>query len=788
MSQVDFMNIPQELRGYHQWVLWKLEDRGGKAAKRPYQVNGRPAKPNDPSTWSSFEEVFQVHAKGGYDGIGFVFSEKDPYIGVDLDKVINADTGEIDPRAQQIIDRLDSYTEYSPSKTGYHIIVKGKLPAGGNRKGFIEMYDHGRYFTMTGQVERSRPIEDRQEAINHIHREYISPQKQQPADGKIVLSWENDLTDEEIIERAGKAKGGKRLKELMAGDWSNYDSQSNADLALCNFLARLTGKNPEKMDSIFRKSGLYREKWDERHSGDGRTYGEMTIQKAIDGCNQVYTPKRIEESPERLDKFFIVSKTNERTGVTTERINPSLLILYIKMNYDLKYYLGGFRIYQNNYYAPLESIERIIYNEIPEKFRAYHLAKWTAEALRLENDLQLRDEDLAPKRYINFKNGVLDLETKQLLPHSKELIFVNQIPYNYNPNAPRCELVEKYFSNICNGNPEEINFLFQLIGVILSDIRSFKNWIYLHGLKDTGKSVFIKIIQILLTNDQGERYYSSVSMDSFQEEKPFDVYPALTSKCNLCPETSPEPIMRDTLLKAFTSGGDRVSLPLKYKDPVSGVPRCVLVFAGNDLPPVWSKGNKKALMDRLLVYEFKNPVPEKDRIEDIEKKMNMEYLIAIAIEQLYQFIENRNTFTVPQSVIQGREDLLKESDDIYRFVQENIRLCDEGEGETVALSYLYELFKTWSSNEGLTPSPFHPSAPPRRFNKELKRIIGRERFRRNNMCIVGSDGRKEVTNGFANLDISQAHFEVQITLHKEGKITALPLADTILPKNGRALP
>jgi len=79
--------------------------------------------------------------------------EDDPYTIIDLDHVIDPKTGIIEPWAQEIIDRMNSYTEISKSGTGIHIIVMGKKPGDKckGRNGQVEMYDHKRHFALTGR-------------------------------------------------------------------------------------------------------------------------------------------------------------------------------------------------------------------------------------------------------------------------------------------------------------------------------------------------------------------------------------------------------------------------------------------------------------------------------------------------------------------------------------------------------------------------------------------------------------------------------------------------------------
>ena len=147
---VETEKIPKELRDYPQWVVWKWEERDGKSTKPPYDPKtGKRASHSDLSTWGTFEDAVKALDKG-FDGIGFVFTEDDPFCGIDLDKCRDPASAEIKPWALKIIKEFDSYTEVSPSKTGLKIFIKGKLPEGGIKTKHVEVYDKLRFFTVTG--------------------------------------------------------------------------------------------------------------------------------------------------------------------------------------------------------------------------------------------------------------------------------------------------------------------------------------------------------------------------------------------------------------------------------------------------------------------------------------------------------------------------------------------------------------------------------------------------------------------------------------------------------------
>jgi putative DNA primase/helicase len=143
-------NIPHELKNRPQWVVWKAV--GDKPEKVPYSAQDElRASTTDLLTWSTFEEAHDALRAGRYSGLGFVFSSADPFTGIDLDKCVDLQTGEIAAWAMEIIRHFDSYAELSATGTGVHVIVKG-LQVPNRRKGEVEVYSSKRFFTFTGHV------------------------------------------------------------------------------------------------------------------------------------------------------------------------------------------------------------------------------------------------------------------------------------------------------------------------------------------------------------------------------------------------------------------------------------------------------------------------------------------------------------------------------------------------------------------------------------------------------------------------------------------------------------
>lgn len=275
--------IPGELKARSQWVVWRLELREGelKPTKVPCCAVNRLASSTDPATWSSFEAAWALYVRGGFDGVGYVFSPDDPYCGIDLDPELP------ESDRQTILQRFKSYCELSPSGQGQHIIVKATLPGGGRKKGALEVYDRARYFTVTGHViEGALPvIEEQQEAVDWLLAMYFSPQRDTKPNAN---GGGLDVTGGDLLARAFDAANGDKLRQLWNGDIADYPSASEADLALASLLAFWTGPNAMKLETLMRSSGLAREKWDKRHYGDGGTYLQAVVAKALSGRAEFY--------------------------------------------------------------------------------------------------------------------------------------------------------------------------------------------------------------------------------------------------------------------------------------------------------------------------------------------------------------------------------------------------------------------------------------------------------------------------------------------------------------------
>lgn len=279
---VPLAQVPATLREIARWVVWRYESRGGKPTKVPYTASsGGRASTTDSSSWTSFEQAVAAWQGGDHQGVGFVFAEADDLCGVDLDDCLDR-VGGLNAEAARIVQTLDTYTEISPSGRGVKLFLRAAPPVGGNRRGKVEIYAQGRYFTVTGRHLAGTPttIEERQRELEAVHAEIFgSPALHRASRHSAAVRPPTE--DAQLLARARSARNGRKFMDLYyRGDLSLYGGDdSAADLALCGLFAFWCGGDADRIDRLFRQSALMREKWDSRR-GD-TTYGALTIGKAL---------------------------------------------------------------------------------------------------------------------------------------------------------------------------------------------------------------------------------------------------------------------------------------------------------------------------------------------------------------------------------------------------------------------------------------------------------------------------------------------------------------------------
>ena len=564
---VNQASVPKELRDLQRWVCWKVVKRDGKPTKVPYIAEAglqRRAAADDPDTWRSFGAALKLARRCA--GIGVMLG--DGLAGVDLDKCRDPHTGEIEPWAREIITALGSYTEVSPSGTGVHVLVWGEKPGGRCRSGGVEIYDSGRYFCVTGDHVAGTPetVEQRGEELAAVHLRYL-------VDGPIVRDIEGSRDP--------------KLRALWAGDWTgSHKSQSEADLELLRHLQRLTRGDRDQMDRLFRRSGLYREKWERTD------YRERTLSAAEAGSGTSATGKRGDVSPADLAEAILEDHHYARDRG------------------------GRLYAYVDGVYVP-EGETHIAQQAKVALVRRGQERQWTSYRVREATAYIASDApyllDVPPLDTVNLTNGLLDVKTRTLRAHTPEFRSPVRLPVAYDPDAD-CPAWEAFIGQVFPKDSREVPW--ELAAWLMLPYISVQKAVLLLGSGANGKSAFLAGLTAFI----GVENCAAVSLHKLEENR-FSVARLVGKLANICPDLPTEHLRDTSVLKALT--GAEYMVNAEYKHGANFEFKCYarLVFSANDAPR--SKDTSEAFFRRWLVIPFTRTFEgvKAERRDDIDRRL-----------------------------------------------------------------------------------------------------------------------------------------------------------------------
>jgi putative DNA primase/helicase len=750
-----FHNIPNELKNTPHWILWRSEKRDGKPTKVPYQITGEMAQSNNKRTWSTFPTVIKFFEQGEYDGIGFMFSKDDPFIGIDIDHCVSE--GALTELAEDVIETVQSYTEYSPSGEGIHIIAKGKLPLKGPGTGRknpsigLEVYRHGRYFTFTGNSLGDSPVEERSDEIKVLFDRHLQ-EKPKPEPKKIASFEKNDfknLSNSELWERMFNSKSGGTIKELFQGILINGD-HSSTDMALCNHLAFWTDKDAAKMDSMFRESSLIREKWDKQHSNDGRTYGQMTIDMAI-----MTTPSTISDyEPPEQEKPYEIYISDEQGIEDTEEIidkvpsfhltelgNAERIVYYhgndLKYCNELEWLIWNGKQWKEDSKRKIEALAaktlRGLYTEAKseeDRYRAKQLNDWAKKcekrAIRINSILDARPmvsvlkKDLDNHSFLfNCDNGVIDLKTGELRNHDRDLLLtkISPIPYEKDAECPNWQaFLESIFLTV-DGKPdyELIDYLQKVVGYSLTGETTEQVMFFLFGNGRNGKSTFINVIQDLV-GDYGKQTNSDTFIKKRNDSSiNNDVARLDGARFVSAVESEEGQQLSEALVKQIT-GGEKMSARFLRQEYFEFTPEFKVFFTTNHKPIV--KGGDNGIWRRIKLVPFTVTIPEDKIDKDLPKKLKEEMtgILRWAVEGCMKW--QREGIKDPKAVKEATDGYREDMDILGPFIEEN---CTVHPAAKVEAKSLYENYTKWcnqNSEMELKNRSFYRQMEVRGYKKE----------------------------------------------------------------------
>ncbi|WP_207688598.1 phage/plasmid primase, P4 family [Desulfonema limicola] len=713
-------NIPEEIKNLPQWVAWKGElKENKKLSKKPINpLNGSYAETNNPETWGTFEESLAYCEQNNLQGVGFVFTAEDPYVGIDLDNCLDPETDTFTPEVSEIVKMFNSYTEISPSGNGLHIFVKGNIPK--SRNGEIEIYDQGRFFTITGELYGDSPIvihERSKEVIDFYHKCYPDDDSEKNNNPVLPHKAERKKTDtvfthdEEhpLIKKAMASKNGHKFKNLWQGDFSFYESQSEADLALCRLLAFWTNNNEQQIDNLFRKSGLYRQKWDERHFSSGMTYGQSTINMAISATNETYKPQEFYPEPLASDK--------PQTFALTDLGNAERLVAQCGDDIHYCHTMGKWLIWDGKRWiidksetikSKAKKVVRNIYAEAQKedddrrrreivshatKSESASRIKSMISLAKSEAGIPVSQDDLDKNQFLlNCLNGTIDLKTGELLPHNREHLITKLVPVEYNPKA-LCPTWDSFMNRIMDNNQNLISFLQRAVGYSLTGDTGEQCMFIFWGTGANGKSTFLQTIGKML-DDYSMNTPTQTLLVKRQGAMSNDVAKLKGARFVTASEAETDQKLAEGLIKQMT-GSDTISARFLFQEWFDFNPTHKIFLGTNHKPVI--NGTDNAIWRRIRLVNFDVTIPESERDKRLLSKLQEELsgILAWAVRGCLDWY--KNGLGEPEEVKEATDDYREEMDILAQFLKDR---CKEKDGAKELSKDIWEQYQEWCEDNG----------------------------------------------------------------------------------------
>ncbi|MCI6141288.1 MAG: phage/plasmid primase, P4 family [Subdoligranulum variabile] len=742
-------SIPEELKAQKRWVCCTAD-------KLPINpANGNAASSTDPATWADYATAAGAVERRGCRGIGFVLGNG--WCGIDIDHCISPDTGDLLPEAQTIVDVMQSYTEISPSGTGLHILWRGQKAGTACRRQIapgvgLEMYDGGRYFTVTGHSLHTPPLPlaEATGPAARVYRRYLVRPKaptavQLPAHP--LPAW--DISDTEILERAKQAKGGDKLAALLAGGWQGYaPSRSEADLALCNLLAFWLGADKARMDAAFRQSGLYRPKWDERRGAD--TYGSITLNKALADCQEVYDPTRAalpqeapagEEMQALLQRMEVVKDSTVPQPAPTPtkpapgKAKPAYSLddtgnarrfrdrcgKDVRYNYTQKaWMLWDGCVWKRDETAAvkqlcddmLDGMEKETFG-IHDPEQAKELRKFITKSRgsHAKDNLLTEAQHLAgipctdadfddARGFLNLPNGILKLSDTMLRPHRRSAHITRLAGALYDPDA-EAPVWRAFLDSVTGGDKELQTYLQAMVGYMLTGSTREQCIFFLYGDGSNGKSTFLDVLADLLGSYAMNAQSETITARNNANGPRTDIARLKGARLVTISECPADVWLDEAIVKQLT-GGDTVTARYLYGREFEFKPEFKLIMATNHKPRI--RGTDSGIWRRIRLVPFTQTIPEDKQDLQLPDKLRAELpgILNWAIDGLRLWLKNSNNARrrgLPpcQAVDSATAAYRGEQDRLKEFLEE----CTEpAPGYTVQASILYQVYRRWCEENG----------------------------------------------------------------------------------------
>ena len=709
---VQFENIPIKLKQIPRWVLWRFVEVGDEGNKRwsklPTQANGQSASSTNPKTWTDYlavQEAYEANPER-FSGVGFVFSEEDNLIGVDLDDCYNIETGSFTNAAlQHLAESIDGYMEVSPSGTGVKIFTRADMSfAHVDHAIGLEVYPQGRYFTVTGHhLSGSIPAEE-QDLTSVIPTRTVHVSGDDFADYKpSVPEYDLARVETELLSKLDPDCG--------YSDWITVGCalhhQFRGDPEACDLWDRWSYNdgNVNRYQSSGEFSCEY--KWGTFRRESGNT---STLRSLIYKVNQLDREAALSRGEIILDQGAL---NHARTFLDS--------LYSSEEGYKLVHYAEDFFIYVGTHYEVIEEAtirsklysfldkckrtgkkgELIPFNPSPASVSATMDA--VKSIVHLQNHVNTKPpiwlesykaDNPNAADLISMQNGIFHLKDYLILPHSLGFFTPNSLPFDYSQNS-QCPQWHKFLKSVWDDDQESIDCLQEIFGYILSGDTRQQKFFNIIGPRRSGKGTINKILVALLGQHNTVAPQLEELCDTFGLQPWLGKLLASFTDAR-APERNRSAVVSQ-LLRIV--GGDTITVNRKNKESWSGyLPTRIIIYSNEVLQLT---ENSNALTGRMIVLKMtKSFFDHEDADLSFKLEKELSGIFNWAMEGLKRRLARGGHFIQTQSGKSLLELMAELGNPIQTFVEDALEFDAFG---YVSKDDVFTCYKRWALKKSILP-------------------------------------------------------------------------------------
>jgi putative DNA primase/helicase len=707
-------NIPNELKELRQWVC----TTSSKIPLNP--LDGTYADVSNSSTWGTYQDAVEaIEDNEEVTHLGFVFTEHDPYCGIDLDNI-----SDNLPFADGIAENLDSYTEFSKSGNGLHIIVKAELPVKA-MKTTLEIKYSGAYLILTGDLYKDfdNIIEERQEEITALYERY------KKGDSDVFMVSGKYCLKEDIPHRLNEALADVSFRSYYLGERPSSDESSN-DMGFMSKIVEWFGRDYEVCREVLIDTPYFMSK-DEAHKNKILNRDDY-LQNTYNACastierTQYEIPKIkiitvdgkpiADDEPETVTNFIsdLGDLNNPPEWVKVEYTSDGIVKnVTIDEPQFCKWFKNSTALYRihDNWYSidglvPDDYVENVIQRCV-ERFMATGIAAKVSSLAQSCKRACYLDPPIPSPDKVFFKNGGFKVTSDgELIPINNEFTL-NRLNVEYDENA-KCPLWDKVLHELLND--DDIITLQQYLGYCMIPTTKAQYALFLIGNGGEGKSVVNTVISRIFSNSSIHGRIEDIDGNRFFCSE-------LENKLLMLVDDLPTTRLEaSSLIKTVITASQPLRVEGKGVKGYSISPYARIFGCGNNMLRC-RDDISDGFYRRMIHIQVKPKTRTKDDRLLVEKLLKEKSgIFNWLLDGLKMMVKNKYELNITDGIALTQNRIKNDSINVLEYIFFSGAIVKDPDG-TITCADFYDSYLIWCSHNALTP--MKPKSVSRYLNHNL---------------------------------------------------------------------